>query len=918
MAELRKITKSAPLSGFSQVGPQGGSAFLAFADMANQAYQFLKPAAMEQMAQEGAAEGAELARRQIGQNGFPVVPKAQPTSAGGDLSGFSPDTPGQSNGLLGLIDRTEGGGNYSTLFGHSQREGGAFAGVDVSKMSIGEVLDFTKPTGAYAQWVAKQVGRVATPTGRFQIVGSTLRNAVKALGLATDAAFDATTQDKIAGYLAANRLRSASTPEGKRKAMRAEWEGFKHVPDAELDRAIAEFEGQGSSIGRDASEFTQGAAPSARPEAKPDQMNSVQDSAVEALAPETPPTLVRTSEGKIEPRMFSPLSGEILQAHRAAASTAYLSEMLVKGGTDMMSLSENFIGNPDGFQQAAQSYIDGVVESAPAVMKGDLRMKLTQDVSRRYMGMVEEHQRDVRQRANNSSRALTERYANDYAEAMAAGNFDEAAAARGSLEEILTARESLPGVAWTREQSENVILGAQDTAARIAEQNRTKLKSEQAGTLRTIIKAAENGQTAADEAILDDPSVLAANPELAAEAAAKVALRDFMPGFFSLPPDEMDAMIAEQRAVPIEEGWQVDIPGAMQTARNAAVAALEKDPIAYAQERLPQKPPALDDFSPEAPERFVTSMEARRDYANGMVEQGYTDAPAFLSNAEIESLSGAMSKSSPPEIRAALAGAIVSGFGEDAPTVFKALKVDAVTSWGGALMAKGGSGALAAEAIQGQAIIDENQAQLPPEAEWRTKFQSEFREVMADLPVDSVQAEADLMKFAKAIYANRAAAPGFEADEATMTEAIQAALGQTTDPRGEPVGGVQSLFGQKVLMPVGQNATRVQKAFEKGMMEEVSAGQAFGSIFGGLDASYAPAFWSRVSVQPNGDGTFTSGGVPRIGGEPLPLSMISNGDVRFVPIGGTQYRMEVKRSGATLDVHTPEGSLYIVDFARLK
>lgn len=367
MAELRKITKRAPLSGFSQVGPQGGSAFLAFADMANQAYEFLKPAAIERMGQEGAEAGAELARRQIGQNGFPIVPQAQPASAGGDLGSFSPDTPGQSGGLLGLIDRTEGGGNYSTLFGHAQREGGAFAGVDVSKMSIAQVLDFTKPTGAYAQWVAKQVGRVATPTGRFQIVGSTLRNAVKALGLGMDAAFDATTQDKIAGYLAANRLRSASTPEGKRQAMRAEWEGFKHVSDAELDRAIADFEGKGSSIGVEASEFPQGTGPAAP---------SVQDSAAEVLAPATPPTLVRTAEGKMEPRMFSPLSGEILQAHRAAASTAYLSEMLVKGGTDMMSLSENFIGNPDGFQQAAQSYIDEVVGTAPAMMKADLRQKM--------------------------------------------------------------------------------------------------------------------------------------------------------------------------------------------------------------------------------------------------------------------------------------------------------------------------------------------------------------------------------------------------------------------------------------------------------------------------------------------------------------------------------------------------------------
>ena len=900
MAELRKITKAAPLSNFSQVGPQGGSAFLAFADMANQAYEFLKPAAIERMGQEGAEAGAELARRQIGQNGFPIVPQAQPATAGGSLSGFSPDdddafivslTGTESGGRLDAINNEVGAGGVRghggrLQFGDARLSEAAQAGI-IGRMSPQEFarqpLSVQK---AVETWHFGDIDRKAQGAGLGYYIGK-----------------------KVAGVtITQNAIRAMAHLGGFNGAKRFLESGGEYNPSDSFGTTLKDYALKHGNV-----QTAQQAG------VDPDSgMALVQDSAAEVLAPATPPTLVRTSEGKIEPRMFSPLSGEILQAHRAAASTAYLSEMLVKGGTDMMSLSENFIGNPDGFQQAAQSYIDEVVGTAPAMMKADLRQKMGLEASRRYMGMVEEHQRDIRQRANNSSRALTERYANDYAEAMAAGNFDAAAAARGSLEEILTARESLPGVAWTREQSENVILGAQDTAVRIAEQNRVKMKSEQAGTLRTIIAAAENGQTAADEAILDDPNVLAANPELASEAAAKVALRDRMPGFFSLPPSEMDAMIAEQRALPVEQGWQIDIPNAMQTARNAAVAALDKDPIAYAQERLPQKPPALDDFSPDAPERFISSMEARRDYANGLVEAGYIDAPAFLSNAEIESLSGAMSKSSPPEIRAALAGAIVSGFGEDAPTVFKALKVDAVTSWGGALMAKGGSGALATEAMRGQAIIDENQAQLPPEAEWRTAFQGNFREVMADLPVDTIQAEADLMKFAKALYANRAAAPGFEADEATMTEAIQAALGQTTDPRGEPVGGVQEMFGQKVLMPIGQNAARVEAAFKKGMMEEVGAGQAFGAMFGGLDASVAPAFWSRVSVQPNGDGTFTSGGVPRIGGEPLPLSMIQNGDVRFVPIGGTQYRMEVKRSGATLDVHTPEGALYVVDFARVK
>ncbi|QCM09981.1 hypothetical protein CFBP6625_06195 [Agrobacterium tumefaciens] len=141
--------------------------------------------------------------------------------------------------LLGLIDRTEGGGSYSTLYGNRQRrKGSPFEGVDVSNMSIGQVIDFTRPDGAYGQSVKGEIGRVATPTGRFQIVGTTLRNAVNELGLDPNTPYNAETQDLIANHLAQKRLNSADSMAGKRAAMRAEWEGLQHVSDADLDAAI--------------------------------------------------------------------------------------------------------------------------------------------------------------------------------------------------------------------------------------------------------------------------------------------------------------------------------------------------------------------------------------------------------------------------------------------------------------------------------------------------------------------------------------------------------------------------------------------------------------------------------------------------------------------------------------------------------
>ncbi|WP_259667095.1 hypothetical protein [Rhizobium lentis] len=161
-----------------------------------------------------------------------------------DASGNVAATP-TSNGLpssfMAALDSTEGGGGYDTLFGNAQKNG-VFAGTDVSKMPIRDVIAFTDPSGPYAQSVKGQIGRVATPVGRYQVVGTTLRNAVGALGLDPNAPFDRNTQDAIGAYLARQRIASANTTQGKIDALRQEWHGFKNVPDAQLAQVVADLE----------------------------------------------------------------------------------------------------------------------------------------------------------------------------------------------------------------------------------------------------------------------------------------------------------------------------------------------------------------------------------------------------------------------------------------------------------------------------------------------------------------------------------------------------------------------------------------------------------------------------------------------------------------------------------------------------
>ena len=95
----------------------------------------------------------------------------------------------------------ESGGDYNALFGYQNREGGRFANTRLTDMTIEDVMRFTDPRGPYAEYVRGQVGRTATPVGAYQVVGTTLRDAVDALGLDPSTQFTPETQDRIGEWI---------------------------------------------------------------------------------------------------------------------------------------------------------------------------------------------------------------------------------------------------------------------------------------------------------------------------------------------------------------------------------------------------------------------------------------------------------------------------------------------------------------------------------------------------------------------------------------------------------------------------------------------------------------------------------------------------------------------------------------------
>lgn len=101
------------------------------------------------------------------------------------------------NGIL----QGESGGDYNALLGYSNRGGGKFSNVKLTDMSVDQAIQFSMPGSAYANWSKSQVGKVATPMGAYQIVGTTLRNAKKALGLKGNEKMTPQLQDRLADYI---------------------------------------------------------------------------------------------------------------------------------------------------------------------------------------------------------------------------------------------------------------------------------------------------------------------------------------------------------------------------------------------------------------------------------------------------------------------------------------------------------------------------------------------------------------------------------------------------------------------------------------------------------------------------------------------------------------------------------------------
>lgn len=146
------------------------------------------------------------------------APQPEGVEVGGQNYAFGQEVDPEWEKIKAGIFAGESGGDYDALFEFSQREGGAFEGVKPTQMTVGQIVQFTDPSGEYGQWVKGKVGRVATPVGAYQVVGTTLRDAIKAGVVSPNEQFTPDVQDRVGKWVLSTQGTGA-------------WEGYKGPQD---------------------------------------------------------------------------------------------------------------------------------------------------------------------------------------------------------------------------------------------------------------------------------------------------------------------------------------------------------------------------------------------------------------------------------------------------------------------------------------------------------------------------------------------------------------------------------------------------------------------------------------------------------------------------------------------------------------
>jgi hypothetical protein len=187
--------------------------------------------------------------------GIPNTATPAITTQGGTSSNIktvsqpSAALPSSYKPLYDLISAREAS-NYNTLFNNAEQYD--FKGTAVTTMTLDDLVEFTKPGGTYDKYTREARTEndnnppMATPLGKYQIVGTTLKELIKKLNLPGNTRFTPEVQDAMFVELVKQAISPAKTMSTKIERLRKTWEGFSKnkVPDNVLELAIKQIESQ--------------------------------------------------------------------------------------------------------------------------------------------------------------------------------------------------------------------------------------------------------------------------------------------------------------------------------------------------------------------------------------------------------------------------------------------------------------------------------------------------------------------------------------------------------------------------------------------------------------------------------------------------------------------------------------------------
>jgi len=297
------------------------------------------------------------------------------------------------------------------------------------------------------------------------------------------------------------------------------------------------------------------------------------------------------------------------------------------------------------------------------------------------------------------------------------------------------------------------------------------------------------------------------DPELTASWQLYEGLANWQTVNRTQPPEVIDAQISAYEQKIAKDGATPADQTALETMQalsKTAHEALDKDPLAWAEQTGRIQPTPIDLSTPQA---LATSLTARAAEAHA-VAQTYGRPPVFFKAAEKQAL--AKSFADNPDMIVGFAPALRQALGDrDTPRALAEISKDApvVAHVAGLAMATGDDAFIreTAQALKLRAVPDHQAIKMPDGA--RAPL-----EAMTFLP----NAEAAATQTAELVFDLRARQMGLDpkADPATATKLwdniVNSALG-AHEVNGETVGGMGDINGVPALLPPDMSADNFER-----------------------------------------------------------------------------------------------------------